>query len=56
MVWVVLSTAVLPISKHLIAVGSELNSNFLNWVLSAGLPNLACDWSSPQVLDVLRDY
>lgn len=56
MVWVVLSTAVLLISKHLIAVGSELNSNFLNWVLSAGLPNLACDWSSPQVLDVLHDY
>ena len=49
----VLSMAVLPNSKHLFAVDSGLSSDFLNWVLSAGLPNPDCDWSSPQVLDVL---
>lgn len=48
--------AVLLNSKHPIAAGSELNSDFLNWVLSVGLPNLDCDWSSPQALEVLHDF
>lgn len=52
----VLSTAVLPNSKHLVAVGSKLNSGFLTWVLSAGLPKPACDSNSPQILNVLQDF
>lgn len=47
---VVLSKPLLPNSKHPFTPGSELSSDFLNWVLSAGLPNPDCDWSSPQVL------
>lgn len=36
---VVLSKPLLPSSKHLFTPGSELSSDALNWVLSAGLPN-----------------